>query len=677
MTYQVLARKWRPKNFAEMAGQTHVLQTLTHALEQQRLHHAYLFTGTRGVGKTTVARILARCLNCEQGVTATPCGSCSACQEITEGRFIDLIEVDAGSRTRVEDTRELLENVQYAPTRGRFKVYLIDEVHMLSTHSFNALLKTLEEPPPHVKFLLATTDPQKLPVTVLSRCLQFHLKNLAPGQIVQYLQSVLTAEQIAFEEDALWQLARAANGSMRDALTLLDQSISFGAGKVTAEAVTGLLGTPDHRLVFELATRLAERDAAGLLQSVATAAENNPDFSRLLEQLLSLFHRLAVAQMLPEAVDNSEGDREQVVALAARLTPEDVQLYYQVCQQTLQEMASTPDRRISFEMALLRMLAFSPDMFLAGKALTASADQAARTPVDNGAEQPAGISEPVAAAVTNNAVTHVPVSDSGSSTRNVADGNEKKKPLSATDTATPDVAPAQSVQAHRALPTDRAPVTEPVPGPVSASSVPEATPATIPNRGAASDTSAAPAPATAAVPESGPAAQLKPGADSASASARTGRAESTPPVTVDTPPVQSAQLQQPAALGQDRDWYALVAATTLHGISGNILHNCVPEFWSDTELQLVLDQSHSALYNPDHDREIAEALSASLQQDVTVSIRVGALDQESPAAKRRREKQAAIEAAHQRFNTDPGVQALVDTFAAEVDADSLVIHHSV
>ncbi|HBN16191.1 MAG TPA: DNA polymerase III subunit gamma/tau, partial [Pseudohongiella sp.] len=328
MSYQVLARKWRPKNFSEMAGQTHVLQTLTHALEQQRLHHAYLFTGTRGVGKTTVARILARCLNCETGITATPCGTCDACREISEGRFIDLIEVDAASRTRVEDTRELLENVQYAPSRGRYKVYLIDEVHMLSTHSFNALLKTLEEPPPHVKFLLATTDPQKLPVTVLSRCLQFHLKNLAPRQIVSYLESVLTAEQIEYEEDALWQLARAAAGSMRDALTLLDQSISFGEGRVHTGAVTDLLGTPDHSLIFALLEALASRDGAAITTLVANAAENNPDFERLLSHFTSVLHRLAVAQTLPDAVDNSEGDKEQITSLAGKLSGEDVQLYY-------------------------------------------------------------------------------------------------------------------------------------------------------------------------------------------------------------------------------------------------------------------------------------------------------------------------------------------------------------
>lgn len=364
MTYQVLARKWRPKNFSEMAGQTHVLQTLIHALENKRLHHAYLFTGTRGVGKTTVARILARCLNCELGISATPCGQCDACREISEGRFIDLIEVDAASRTKVEDTRELLENVQYAPARGRFKVYLIDEVHMLSSHSFNALLKTLEEPPAHVKFLLATTDPQKLPITVLSRCLQFHLKNLAPAQIVGYLKTVLASEQIVYEEDALWQLARAAAGSMRDALTLLDQSISFGGGRVESISVASLLGTPDFTLIFLLIEALAGRNPMEIVRLQGIAAENNPDYQRLLEHMLSVFYRITLAQLVPDAVDNSEGDRDRVVGLAASLSPEDAQLYYQIGLQALQEMMVSPDRKMSFNMAILRMYAFSPDVFM-------------------------------------------------------------------------------------------------------------------------------------------------------------------------------------------------------------------------------------------------------------------------------------------------------------------------
>ncbi len=361
MTYQVLARKWRPGNFSDLVGQAHVLKPLTHALDNQRLHHAYLFTGTRGVGKTTLARILARCLNCEAGISSTPCGSCSACTEIVEGRFIDLIEVDAASRTKVEDTRELLENVQYAPTRGRYKIYLIDEVHMLSNHSFNALLKTLEEPPPHIMFLLATTDPQKLPVTILSRCLQFNLKNLTPQQIEEYLEHVLRSEKVGFEEAALWQLAGAAAGSMRDALTLLDQAISFCEGQVTEAGVSDMLGAPEQGAVWRLLDSLEKRDVAALLTTIEEIAERAPDFQQLLEALLAALHRLAIAQTLPDAIDNSFGDRDQVLEFAARFSPEDLQLFYQFGVKGRADMNLAPDARSMFEMLLIRMLVFSPE----------------------------------------------------------------------------------------------------------------------------------------------------------------------------------------------------------------------------------------------------------------------------------------------------------------------------
>lgn len=360
MSYQVLARKWRPHTFHEMVGQSHVLRALVNALDNQRLHHAYLFTGTRGVGKTTIARILAKCLNCEQGVSSTPCGECSVCREIDEGRFVDLIEVDAASRTKVEDTRELLENVQYAPSRGRYKVYLIDEVHMLTPHSFNALLKTLEEPPPHVKFLLATTDPQKLPVTILSRCLQFSLKKIMPERIVDHLAHVLQAEGIAFEEGALGLLGAAADGSMRDALSLTDQAIAFGEGRVLTADVQSMLGTLDYRQVFALLEALLCGDAPGLLQRVRQLAEQGPDWASVLAELLNTLHRVAVAQLMPEAVDNSHGDRDRVVALAKATTAEDVQFYYQMGLIGRRDLPMAPNARSGFEMVLLRMLAFRP-----------------------------------------------------------------------------------------------------------------------------------------------------------------------------------------------------------------------------------------------------------------------------------------------------------------------------
>ncbi len=360
MSYQVLARKWRPHNFAQLAGQEHVLQALTNALDNDRLHHAYLFTGTRGVGKTTIARIFAKALNCETGVSSKPCGECSACQEIDQGRFVDLIEVDAASRTKVEDTRELLDNVQYAPTRARYKIYLIDEVHMLSTHSFNALLKTLEEPPPHVKFLLATTDPQKLPATVLSRCLQFNLKRLQLPLIRDYLAELLGQEKINFEVPSLQLLARAADGSMRDALSLLDQAIAYGSGEIKEADVRTMLGTIEHSYIVKILESLADSNAEKLLQAVTEAAERAPDFGGLLNELLSLLQQIAIAQNVPDAVDENLEAREAVFELAQKMSPEDVQLFYQIGLIGRRDLSLSPDPRGGLEMVLLRMLTFRP-----------------------------------------------------------------------------------------------------------------------------------------------------------------------------------------------------------------------------------------------------------------------------------------------------------------------------
>jgi DNA polymerase-3 subunit gamma/tau len=360
MSYQVLARKWRPSNFSQVAGQAHVLKSLINALDNERLHHAYLFTGTRGVGKTTLARILAKCLNCEEGICSVPCEKCGSCTEINEGRFIDLIEVDAASRTKVEDTRELLDNVQYAPSRGRFKVYLIDEVHMLSNHSFNALLKTLEEPPPHVKFLFATTDPQKLPITILSRCLQFNLKNLSPQLISEYLGSVLEKEELEFEEPALWQIAAAASGSMRDALTLVDQAISYCEGRVATDGVIEMLGVPPQEQVYELLKGMASRSVSTILELIRDIAEQTPDYSHTLDSLLSTLHRVAIAQIEPKAADNSFGDMPQIVELASLICAEDVQLYYQMGIKGREDLRLSAEVRTAFEMLLIRMLVFSP-----------------------------------------------------------------------------------------------------------------------------------------------------------------------------------------------------------------------------------------------------------------------------------------------------------------------------
>jgi DNA polymerase-3 subunit gamma/tau len=360
MSYEVLARKWRPGNFEELVGQEHVQRALVNGLEEDRLHHAYLFTGTRGVGKTTIARIFSKSLNCETGVTSKPCGKCSACREIAEGRFVDLIEVDAASRTGVDDTRELLENVQYAPSRGRYKVYLIDEVHMFSKHSFNALLKTLEEPPPHVKFLLATTDPQKLPVTILSRCLQFNLKRLPVSLIVAHLQHILDAEKVEYDLIALQLLAEGADGSMRDGLSLLDQALAFGAGAIREQEVRDMLGTVSRDRVLNILRALMHRDARAVLQEVAALAEFTPDYESVLAELLSLLHHMMLAKTVPEALDEYVSDREALLELSNQISGEDLQLFYQVGLIGRRDLPLAPSERGGFEMVLLRMLAFRP-----------------------------------------------------------------------------------------------------------------------------------------------------------------------------------------------------------------------------------------------------------------------------------------------------------------------------
>jgi len=414
MSHQVLARKWRPGNFTEMVGQQHVLQALVNALESGRLHHAYLFTGTRGVGKTTVARILAKCLNCDTGVTATPCGECGACAEIAEGRSVDLIEVDAASKTKVEDTRELLENVQYTPTHARYKIYLIDEVHMLSNHSFNALLKTLEEPPPHAMFLLATTDPQKLPATVLSRCLQFNLKNMQPEQIVSHLEHILDAESVSADAEALALIARAAEGSMRDALSLTDQAIAYGEGKLTGADVAEMLGTVDRGRVLDVVSAILDEDPAAVLSLVAQIAEHAPDFVSTLDELSNILHQMTIAQTVPEALDTSWPDQARVAELAARATIDDTQLFWQMAVGGRREVHLASSARAGLEMILLRMIAFRPASIIQSQ--PAAGDPPAKKP-----KPPA-----------------TPVAASGEREATQTDSSAAKTPPSATPVVTPE-----------------------------------------------------------------------------------------------------------------------------------------------------------------------------------------------------------------------------------------------
>jgi DNA polymerase-3 subunit gamma/tau len=361
MSYQVLARKWRPRTFATLVGQEHVVRALTNALASQRLHHAYLLTGTRGVGKTTLARILAKAINCETGITPTPCGQCSACLEIDAGRFVDLIEVDAATNTKVDEMRQLLENAVYAPTRGRFKVYVIDEVHMLSTSAFNAMLKTLEEPPEHIKFILATTEPQKIPVTVLSRCLQFNLKQMPAPAIVAHLERVLKEEGVPADTPALRLVAHAARGSMRDALSLIDQAIAYSGGHVTEASVRAMLGTVDTGYLFDLLERLARRDAPAMLAVADAMAERTLSFDDGLAELARILHRVALAQAAPEALPEDTPERERITALARVLDPEDVQLYYEIALKARADLALAPDEYAGFTMALMRMYAFAPE----------------------------------------------------------------------------------------------------------------------------------------------------------------------------------------------------------------------------------------------------------------------------------------------------------------------------
>ncbi|MBL4659225.1 MAG: DNA polymerase III subunit gamma/tau [Alcanivoracaceae bacterium] len=358
MSYQALARQFRPQNFTELVGQEHVSQALMNGLEQGRVHHAFLFTGTRGVGKTTVARILAKAFNCEKGVTGDPCGQCKACTEISEGRFVDLVEVDAASRTGVDDTRELLENVQYAPTSGRYKIYLIDEVHMFSNSSFNALLKTLEEPPPHVKFLLATTEPKKLPVTVLSRCLQFNLKRLSLPQIKGHLQKLLKIQSVEFEDSALELIARAADGSMRDGLSLLDQSLAFGAGSVKENDVKIMLGTMDQNSVVNLLNSIISKDSESLSAHLKQIFEMAPDYARFLSDMALLLHEVSLLQILNSYVDSSQFDRATINTIVKSTSAEQIQLYYQIVIKGQEEINLAPDSKIGFEMTIIRMFAF-------------------------------------------------------------------------------------------------------------------------------------------------------------------------------------------------------------------------------------------------------------------------------------------------------------------------------
>ncbi|WP_337229316.1 DNA polymerase III subunit gamma/tau [Pseudomonas aeruginosa] len=667
MSYQVLARKWRPRSFREMVGQTHVLKALINALDNQRLHHAYLFTGTRGVGKTTIARILAKCLNCETGVSSTPCGECSVCREIDEGRFVDLIEVDAASRTKVEDTRELLDNVQYSPTRGRYKVYLIDEVHMLSSHSFNALLKTLEEPPPHVKFLLATTDPQKLPVTILSRCLQFSLKNMPPERVVEHLTHVLGAENVPFEDDALWLLGRAADGSMRDAMSLTDQAIAFGEGKVLAADVRAMLGTLDHGQVYGVLQALLEGDARALLEAVRHLAEQGPDWGGVLAEILNVLHRVAIAQALPEAIDNGQGDRERVLALAQALPAEDVQFYYQMGLIGRRDLPLAPDPRSGFEMVLLRMLAFRP----------ADADGAPRTPlkdlgISKATTDPAN--SPVAGAASPApvaAVAPAPV---------VAAPVEAPAAPPAAPSAPPAAVEARVAEAVVEEPAAAAEVVdlpweEPAPS-LAAEPEPEPEPLAV------EAPSVPPAVAVEAVVET--VLEALPAALPVAPDEQDEQDDEPPPaddyyeVDMDTlayldaapePDVVVVEEPLPAAkpaTGLAAEWLELFPRLGLGGLTASIAANCTLVAADDDQWHLHLDPGQSALFNATQQRRLNDALNQHLGRTLKLEVTLQKPEQETPAQAAARPRAARQRAAEASIDADPLVRQLREQFAAVV-----------
>ncbi|WP_323750804.1 DNA polymerase III subunit gamma/tau [Marinobacter sp.] len=620
MSYQVLARKWRPRTFEDMVGQEHVLQALVHALEHQRLHHAYLFTGTRGVGKTTIGRLLARCLNCETGITPNPCGECGSCKEILDGRFVDLIEIDAASRTGVDDMRELTDNVQYSPTRGRYKVYLIDEVHMLTNQSFNAFLKTLEEPPEHVKFLLATTDPQKLPVTVLSRCLQFNLKRMTPEHIVGHLQKVLAEEQIPFEDPALWLLARAADGSMRDALSLTDQAIAFGNQKLAASDVSTMLGTIDQQDIERIVEALVERDGPSLLAEINRISDFAPDYDVILADLLSLFHRVTMEQVVPGSADNAMGDAAQAQALARKLSAEDAQLFYQTALMGRKDLAITPDARMGFEMTLLRMLAFRP-----------GADRRAPPAVSSSGNDSAGRADPEPEPARTQPAASEPEPQSVEAAEPPSQSAPQTEP--AVDQTQPPVM-------------DDAPPWDPEPNEQAFSAAPrEPIPETVVEE----------LPVAAVEPE--------PMLDMAQA-----EPVQQPEVEFSSP---SPVVEVAAPVSEDgfvweRDYRSL----DITGMPGTLASYSAMKRDGDAVV-LTLEEGHARLLNERHEEKILAALRLRFGDTTQLKVQEGEPGLHTPAAFEERQRVARQKSAVESIRKDPLVQNIVERFEGRVVEESI------
>jgi DNA polymerase-3 subunit gamma/tau len=690
MSYTALARKWRPKKFAELVGQEHVRRALVNALETGRVHHAFLFTGTRGVGKTTIARIFAKCLNCEIGVTPEPCGVCASCQEIDTGRFVDLIEVDAASRTKVDDTRELLDNVQYAPTRGRYKVYLIDEVHMLSTHSFNALLKTLEEPPPHVKFLLATTDPQKLPVTVLSRCLQFNLKRMPVGQIAEHMKALLEKEGVPFEPAGLRLVAQAADGSMRDGLSLLDQLIAFGGGKAGEEEARAMLGTISRDHVERLAEQLATLNIPEIVKCARSLEEFSPDYAQVLDELAGLLVRVAMKQ----AVSDFEGDDlyapELLERLAKVLSPEDLQLFYQTAIIGRRDLALAPDPRTGFEMTLLRMIAFRPANDESASQGPASGTNsptpragaaAARTAAQGGPGSPgparaAAQGAPAAPAGSYAESPGAPTSNNGAAPPSGAGTGATSAAAAARAAAQGALGGAAAARAAALGGTTGSTSTTPgsrngaTPPPSASSAHAASSPNTTPAANAASPASAPPSTTTSSF--SGP------------TSARSQYAARTSATGTGVPELPSGEATRPTAAQADAptrgtapdqgeaSWAAILnQLVDLQGAARELARQCVLLGRQGAVVRLGLDPRVKFVRTAAQEEKLAQALSRYYGETVRVEFATASGDIETPAQSEARASQQELESARQSFETDPGVQDFHQRFGATTLTDTV------
>jgi len=677
MSYKVLARKWRPQHFRDMIGQEPVLRALINALDTGRLHHAYLFTGMRGVGKTTIARIFAKCLNCiANGVSSSPCGECSACRDIEAGRFFDLIEVDAASRTKVDETRELLENVPYAPASGRYKVYLIDEVHMFSTHSFNALLKTLEEPPEHVKFLLATTDPQKVPLTVLSRCLQFNLRRMPTARLADYLETILDAEEIAHERPGLELIADAAEGSVRDSLSLVEQAAAFGEGAIREGEVASMLGRVSTARLVGLLEALGDGDLGELFARVDALAEYAPDFGQLLGELLSLLHRVALVQSVPDAVRAETGSAERIAALGARLAPDEVQLWYQIGLHARRDLPFAPDPREAFDMALLRMRAFAPaagdgsvaaapSAGASAPAATITADASASpaalaedsvgAPSDNSSDVPSAAvpaAVRVAAADPLAVATDPPAIDAPAVAAALAAGS---RTAAVPDAAAPDTAPSAS-----------APVAVPV-------DAPSGVPTDDPRAAVLAAAGVAPAPARSAA-TAAPLAAASPDSREPSAPAAAERiaapAESPAPALAPAP----AAAEVPASGGATltpAGWPAVIDAAGLSGMPRQLAAHCVLLSHEDGALVLELEAGAEHMNSPRFAERLRTALVAWAGAELSLDIRVVDQPLATPARLDAAREESALADARRSIDEDPLAQALVERVDGTLDTASV------